>query len=478
MTVTIRMKSTKIDAAIQRSLNDIQKQYPVVREIVNEITAFKGRVFLVGGAVRDSLLGLPVKDLDIEVHGIALNDLEALLKRFGHVSLIGKSFGVLRYPGLDIDFAVPRSDQAGRKPDVTVQPFMPVEDAFARRDLTINAMGIDMKTGALIDPFGGKDDLENKILRSPNITFFKQDPLRLFRVMQFISRFEMEPDDQLNEICRTMNIKNVSAERIEKEFEKMLLDSRRPSRGIRWLQKIGRLKDIMPELAATQGIEQDKEWHPEGDVFEHTMQTVDAAAQLPIENDYIRRILLWAALCHDLGKVTTTQKEPDGSITSVGHDREGARLAKKMLRRITHNKELIDAVSLLVKYHMAPLQFVDNKATASAYKRLANKLAPRASLLLLADLARADRQGRNPKGSEPLQETYDDIEAFKTHSKDADVLEKTEKPVLYGRDITDIIEPGPKMGALLKRAYEIQLDHGITDKEELKRLLIKELDSY
>lgn len=470
------MKSTKIGPIIQRALNDIQKQYPVIREIVDEINAYGGRVFLVGGAVRDIIWGLPIKDIDIEVHGMPLSDLEALLRRFGDVSLVGKSFGVLRYPGLAIDFALPRTDMSGRKPEVKLDPFMAIEDAFARRDLTMNAMGIDMKTGALIDPFDGCKDIENKVLRAADAKFFKEDPLRLLRVMQFISRFQMTPDPQLNEICATMSLRGISKERIEKEFEKMLLQSQRPSLGIRWLRDIGRLQELLPELAATVGVIQDPQWHPEGDVFEHTMQALDAAAQLKIEPEYIRLILLYAALCHDLGKTVTTEKQDDGSITSIGHDQQGALLAKKMMRRIMDNKELIDAVVTLVKYHMAPLQFIDNNASPAAYKRLANKLGTHGSLALLADLALADRQGRNPSGCEPLKEQYDDVTEFKKRAAAAQVLEHKEKQILFGRDIADIVQSGPKMGELLKRAYEIQLDEGITDKEMLKKRLLEELD--
>lgn len=465
------MKSTQIDPAIQRSLNDIQKQYPVLWEIVREIDAHGGRVFLVGGAVRDLFLGRPVKDIDIEVHGVSLSELEALLKRFGDVSLMGKSFGVLRYPGLAIDFAVPRTDSTGRKPEVTLDPFMKTEDAFARRDLTINAMGIDLKTGAVIDPFGGKADLEARILRAPNAEFFKEDPLRLLRVMQFISRFNMQPDESLNEICKTVDISSVSRERIEGEFEKMLLKSQRPSLGIRWLASIGRLKDVLPELADTIGIEQGADYHPEGDVFEHSMQAVDAAARIPVENEFIRKILLYAALCHDLGKVTTTTKDQDGKIRSIGHDQESALRAKKMLKRITENRDLVDAVCKLVRYHMAPLQFIDNNASAAAYKRLANKLAPLGSLALLADLSLADKQGRNPESHEPLEKNFDEIDQFRKKAADAYVLETTEKPLLTGRDIADIVEPGPAMGKLLKQAYELQLDKGISDKQELKEKL-------
>ena len=468
------MKSTQTDPRMKRAFADIEKQYPVVRAIVDEITAHGGRVLFVGGVVRDLLAGLPIKDIDIEVHGMPFEELEALLKRFGEVSLIGKSFGVLRYPGLDIDWAVPRTDASGRKPEVALDPFMPIKDAFARRDLTINAMGIDAKTGELVDPFGGQKDLQEKVLRAPDPQFFGEDPLRFFRVMQFISRFEMMPDETLNELCRTIDIKTVSKERIEKEFEKLLLKSRRPSLGIRWLKEIGRLKDVLPELAATVGTIQAPEYHPEGDVFEHTMQAVDAAAQMQYENDHIKLIVLYAALCHDLGKVSTTEQQSDGRITSLGHAEKGADLARSMMKRISENKDLIDAIIKLVKYHMTPLQFIDNDASPAAYKRLANKLAPHASLALLCDLALADKRGRNPESHEPLKDMYEDIEKFKQRAHNAQVLEAVEKPLLYGRDVVDVVEPGPKMGELLKRAYEIQIDEGFTDKEKLKQRLTQE----
>lgn len=467
------MKSTKITPQIQRALTDIQKQYPVVQAIFDEIIAHHGRVFLVGGMVRDLLLGIPIKDIDIEVHGMPLEELEALLKRFGQVSLVGKSFGVLRYPGLDIDWSVPRSDSAGRKPEVKLDHTMDVKDAFARRDLTMNAMGIDVKTGELLDPFDGQADLEAKILRAPNAERFKEDPLRLFRVMQFISRFEMEPAPELDEICKTMDISSVSRERIETEFEKMLLKSKRPSLGLRWLAQMGLLQKLLPELAATIGVVQGAEYHPEGDVFEHTMQALDAAAQLKYENDHIKLIMLYAALCHDLGKVATTEVGEDGSVTSIGHAEQGYQLTRRMLKRISNNKDLIDTVSKLVKYHMSPIQFIDNDAGTAAYKRLANKLAPHASLALLADLALADKRGRNAEGHEPLKDEFPDIALFRTRAENAQVLEAVEKPILQGKDIADLVEPGPKMGELLRRAYELQIDEGIIDPEALRRRLVE-----
>jgi tRNA nucleotidyltransferase (CCA-adding enzyme) len=454
-------------------LEQILNEHPLVPRIVNAIAKQGGRALLVGGAVRDLLLGLPVKDLDIEVHGLPLADLEQCMRQFGAVSLVGKSFGVLRLHGLDVDWSLPRADSAGRKPAVALDPFMSIQDAFRRRDLTMNAMGIDLVTHELLDPFGGKKDLQQGILRAPDIKLFIEDPLRFYRVMQFIGRFGMEPGAELNNLCATMDITQVSVERIEVEFQKLLLRSKRPSLGIRWLKQIGRLQEVLPEVAATVGIPQEARWHPEGDVFEHTMQTVDAAATIDYPDDeQTKLILMYAALCHDLGKVETT-REIKGALHSYGHDMAGAELAKKLLQRITRNQDLIAAVVKLVKYHMQPLQLIANKAKAAAYKRLAAKLAPEVSMSLLADLALADRRGRNPDSHEPLTTTFADVAEFIAKATQTHVLHEAEEPVLLGRDLLDVMQPGKQMGNLLKKAYEIQIEEGITDKEVLKRRVLK-----
>ena len=202
-----------------------------------------------------------------------------------------------------------------------------------------------------------------------------------------------------------MDLKDISTERIEAEFDKLFLKSKRPSLGIRWLKQINRLQEILPELAATIGVKQDPSWHPEGDVFEHTMQSIDAAAALSYTDDYQKLKALYAVLCHDLGKVATTQII-DGHITSYDHENVGVPLAEKMLMRLTRRIELIDAVLKLVKYHMAPGQFVKTGAKINAYKRLANKLAPEVSIYLLAQVSLADKRGRNAHSSLPLINRY------------------------------------------------------------------------
>jgi len=466
------MKSTKIDHAIQKALQQYLKYDPRIAILVHDVHTAGGRVLLVGGAVRDLLLGKPLKDLDIEVHGMPLADLERVLRKHGPVSLVGKAFGVLRVHGLDIDWSLPRTDTSGRKPEVTLDPHMSLEQAFRRRDLTINAMGIDLITYELIDPFGGQCDLEQGILRTPDPTFFVEDPLRLYRVMQFVGRFAMTPDDELNTLCASMDIRGVSVERIETEFEKLLLRSSRPSLGLRWLRTIGRLADIMPELAATIGVRQNPKWHPEGDVFEHSMQTVDASTTFTYDDQRTTCALRYAALCHDLGKVYTTQENEAGDITSYGHAQESATCAKNLLARITRNNELIETVCVLVKYHMSPIQLLEGGAKPAAYKRLARALAPHATLQMLADLSCADQRGRNPDGSTPLTTSCHELEQFIIKARDAFVLEAVEQPVLLGRDLLDVVPPGPRLGELLERAYEIQIEEGITDKQELRRRVL------
>lgn len=462
----------KIPENIQQNLDVILQKNPLVMQIVKKIHENGGRAFLVGGAVRDLFLGIPVKDLDIEVHGIILEKLEEILRIFGPVSLVGKFFGVLRLNGLDIDWSLPRIDAAGRKPDVLINPDMSIKEAFRRRDLTINAMGINLITNELVDPFDGEIDLKNKTLRATDKDLFIQDPLRFFRVMQFIGRFEMWPDRILNDICKIMDIRNISRERIEEEFKKLFLKSKHPSFGINWLNNIERLSEILPELYATINVPQDPKWHPEGDVYEHSLQSLDAAADLDYDSDNEKLILMWSALCHDLGKVSTT-KFVDGKYISYEHESEGAKLAKSLLKRITENHDLIESVCRLILYHMQPGQFIENNAKSPAYKRLANKLAPYATLQMLAKLFLIDKLGRNSLKNGPLTGTVEIVEKFVNKVRSLNILTSAEEPILHGRDFLDIAEPGPILGKLVKIAYDIQLDEDIKDPVELKKRALK-----
>ena len=450
-----------------------QMHMHLLEPLLKVIDAAGGRTFLVGGAVRDFLLNVSLKDLDMEVHGLDLMQLKKILAKFGQVNEVGKSFGVLKFriavDQPEIDFSLPRMDSAGRKPKVEIDPEMTIEKALRRRDITMNAMAIDLIAHELHDPFCGEQDMYKKVLRCPDKDLFAEDPLRFYRVMQFVGRFEMEPDEQLNNICKTMDIAHVSRERVEEEMKKLMLKSKEPSRGLRWIFKIGRMQEIFPELAVLVTTVQSSVHHPEGDVFEHTMQVVDAAATLrnQLDNDYDKLVLMYGALCHDVGKATTTVLYSEGKVTSYNHEVVGVDIAKTLLSRFCGNKDLIATVKKLVRYHMQPAQLVKGNAHVSAYKRLAVKLSPETHCHMLALLCIADKRGRGLE-HKPLNEPDELVEEFLKTVERADIGDEPEPPILLGRDFLDICKPGPQLGELVKKAYKIQIDEGIKDPQELK----------
>lgn len=457
---------TRINQLIQRTIANIIEKYPLLPSIVNDIKKAGGRSFLVGGAVRDMILEVPIKDIDIEIHGLSFDKIETILGLYGVVNYIGKSFGVLRLERISIDWSLPRLDASGRKPHVIIDPHLSIENAFIRRDLTINAMGIDLVSGDFIDPFNGLTDLKNCILRSPDPSFFIEDPLRFFRVMQFVGRLNMWPNEELNKLCRTMKLTNISQERIHNELYKLLIKSVRPSLGFRWVKELGRLHELFPELGCLVGLKQDAHWHPEGDVFEHTMQTLDAAARFIITNEYEKMIILLAALCHDLGKAKTTFVL-EGKIRSLQHEKEGLPFTISLLKRITKIKSFKEPIKKLVRYHLMPGQLILQNSSAAAFKKLAFKLAPEVTMFMLALVAYADKYGRNAQASIPLDGKIEEINLFIERCKELNILHGIEKPILTGADLLTFIKPGPQIGKLLERAYLYQITQGISCKKKL-----------
>jgi tRNA nucleotidyltransferase (CCA-adding enzyme) len=255
----------EVDVPLKKRLHSLLVRMPIINEVADAIRARGGHAYLVGGAVRDLVLGLPLKDVDIEVHNLSLDALASLLQEYGSVDYVGKTYGVLKLKDprrAHIDWSVPRRDKAGRKPEVEIDTSLDIKTALARRDLTMNAMAIDIHELALIDPFDGLVDIEQKVLRCIDPDVFVEDPLRFYRIMQFIGRFDMLPDEQLRRVCKSMDISNVARERIEDECAKLLLKSFWPSRGIRWIAEIGRLQEILPELYTTTKTDQGALWHP------------------------------------------------------------------------------------------------------------------------------------------------------------------------------------------------------------------------
>lgn len=450
-------------------LHNFYIAYPLAEIIVQTVINEGGVPFFVGGTVRDWLLKKQPKDYDIEVHCLTLDSLADFLGRYGQVSYEGKSFGVLRLQGMPIDWSLPRSDSVGRKPTVTVNPDLSFADASMRRDLTINAIGIDVKNNVIVDPFNGIADLNAKVLRAPSVQRFLEDPLRLYRVMQFVGRLDMMPDDVLNEACCIMDISQVSSERIAMEFEKLLLLSPSPSLGFRWLWSIGRLHTIVPCLYRLIGVLQRPDYHPEGDVFEHSMQVLDAMALITKDYESNKRlVLLYAALLHDIGKAEVT-KMIDGVWRATGHAEVGATLVPAGLSVMCSRGAVVHDVVLLTRYHMHPLQLLSSNAPLSSYKRLAKNLGNTVNVQMLADLVLADLRGRNRLGRVPLTGCNEKVEQFVEQAQCALVLYTPEPPVLRGRDLLGVVSPGVVMGKLLDYAYELQINEGITDKEILKQ---------
>lgn len=462
------MKDKRISSIPIAQMSSLQVHlttYPHLMDIVRDLAQRGAGPLLVGGAVRDMVLERPVKDIDIEVHRIDLDDLKKVLAVYGPVSLVGAAYGVLRLHGIDVDWSVPRTEGAGRKPAVQFHE-LSLHDAFARRDLTMNALAIDLVSWQLIDLFGGLEDIQARVLRAVDVTRFAEDPLRFYRVMQFIGRFDMLPDEALDQVCATMDISAVSIERIEQEYAKLFLTAHTPSRSFSWLHRIGRAS-LYPELFTLASVPQNPDYHPEGDVFEHTMQTIDAAAQLTYASAQEKLLIMYASLCHDLGKATTTDMGPP--ITSKGHQAAGVALTTQLLERIVCSKSFIDRVCLLVRYHMMPGQL--QESNDAAYKRLARKLFP-VTLFQLGMLALADKRARNERRGAPLSGSVKVVDLFLKKAQYAGVLAGIEQPILQGRDLLAVIPPGPELGQLLDAAYEIQLEQGITDKEMLKKMVL------
>ncbi|MBR0458832.1 MAG: HD domain-containing protein [Victivallales bacterium] len=366
--------------------------WPSVEKIATQVQAAGGRAFLVGGCVRDLLQGYACKDFDIEVYHLPLSRLEETLSRNFKYTHVGVSFGVLKLDHHEIDVALPRTENktgAGHRGFiVSSDPNLPFQEAASRRDFTLNAIMLDPLTGELVDPLGGRNDLEHGLLRHCS-EHFAEDPLRVLRAMQFTARFEFTVAPETVEMCASLDQSELAAERLAGEWEKLLLKGKRPSNGLRFLRDCRWIR-FYPELQALIGCEQTPVWHPEGDVWNHTLQVLDAAAVLRSDDHNDDLALMLAALCHDLGKPATSDLNEQGSITSYGHPEAGVPLTAQFISRIWNQPDLLELVQQLVRYHMEPYSFARYGAKDSRYRRLACAVK---RLDLLYKLALADING-------------------------------------------------------------------------------------
>jgi tRNA nucleotidyltransferase (CCA-adding enzyme) len=446
-----------------------------VQRVITALAESGARAYVVGGAVRDALLGLPVTDFDLEVYGLAPGALDEALRGLGHVDAVGQAFTVFKLSGLSdfdgvIDVSIPRRDsKAGpghRGIAVLGDPDLPIEEASRRRDFTINAMLMDPRTGDVLDPHGGRRDLEARVLRAVDARTFGDDPLRALRAVQLAARFSLTVDPETGRLAAAMPLSELPAERVFGEIEKLLLKARRPSLGFTLLRDWGMLRAVGPELEPLADTPQDPEWHPEGDVWTHTLQALDQAALLLEGLDRPRALaVMLGTLCHDLGKPSTTRFE-DGHTRSRGHEEAGVAPTVTLLDRWNVHSllgyDLRPQVLALVANHLKPGQLYDDRDRVSdgAIRRLSRKCEPD----LLYRVARADCLGRSPGSFEPVA-----MEWFRDKVRELNVAMRPPEPLLLGRDILALgVAPGPRVGEILRAVYERQLDGAVTTADEAR----------
>ncbi len=437
------------------------------QRIAEAVRGAGGRALCVGGFVRDRLLQLPSKDLDVEVFGVPHDTLLALLRSLGRVEPVGQAFPVYKLG--DVDVALPRREsKTGRgHKGFTVEgdPSMSFEEAARRRDFTINAIGWDPLTGEYLDPFHGRGDLHLRVLRVVDARTFPDDSLRVLRALQFAARFTLTIDPGTARICSSIALDDLPAERIWGEFEKLLLQASSPSIGFALGRDLGVIRQLLPEMEPLYDCPQDPEWHPEGNVWIHPLMVIDKARELNGDLDRPRlAAVMLGAVCHDLGKPATTAIS-DGRIKSPNHEAMGVAPATAILDRLNVNTldgfDVRGQVLGLVAEHLRPMAFFKarDSITDGAFRRLAQKV----DLELLTRFARADCHGRAG--------TFDcsGIDWFIARARSLGVEHKPPAPLLLGRHLIEMgVAPGPRMGEILKAIYELQLDSVVQTLDEAR----------
>jgi tRNA nucleotidyltransferase (CCA-adding enzyme) len=434
-----------------------------------------GRALLVGGWVRDFARGVDSVDYDIEVYGLEAPALRSLIEAHGKVDAVGEAFTVYKVRLRDrerrksfvVDVSLPRREsKTGRGHRGFViegDPWMSIEEAARRRDFTVNAMMYDPLAGDILDPYGGREDISRGIIRVVDPKTFIEDSLRVLRAMQFAARFEYSIDPATIELCRSIDLSDLPAERIWGEVEKWLLQSRRPSLGLRAARELGVTEKLWPEIHALIDCPQDPIAHPEGDVFTHTGMVLDEARKLIDDLPRPKQIaVMLAALCHDLAKPHTTSVE-SGRIKAREHESRGVAISERFLDRFKlftfDNYDARRQTLDLVEFHAVPHQWF--KTPEAITDGMFRRLALKTELDLLYRVARADCLGR--KGDfKPDAEEW-----FIGRARSLGVEERPPKPLLMGRHVLDLgLQPGPQVGGVTRAVYELQLDGEITTLDE------------
>lgn len=433
-----------------------------------------GDLYCVGGSVRDELMGVAPEDPEVDylVRGVAPPDLETTLRRFGSLELVGKSFGVYKFTpkdtGKTCDIAYPRRERSlgpgHRDFAVDWDWRLEVEADLERRDFTVNAMARDLRDGRLIDPHGGRRDLEARVLRMMFPRAFQEDPLRILRGIRFSVHLGLAVDPATLRAMRegAPLLGTLSAERVQEELTRILTRCDRPSGAFFMMRDVHALERILPELDRCAGVEQN-EYHPD-DVFVHSVKTCDAA---PRDNLVVR----WAALLHDVGKVdrkrTVRDERLGDRVVFYGHQTVSAEVAVVVLRRLRYSNAVVHGCAHLIRLHMFNYEPAWKASTVRRFIRRAGE----ENLGDLFDLRRADAASRDPQmGARGLEE----LEARIRDELDARHTTRVEDLAVDGRDVIREagVKAGPEVGRVLGELLEAVLeDPQLNDRETLLAMI-------
>ena len=442
----------------------------LAKRIAELVAKAGGRAYFVGGFVRDELLGMEHADVDIEVHGLAPEVLSGVLSQVGEVLQYGSSFGIFGIAGNDIDIAMPRKERAvcagsaeaprgHRDFEVFVDPFIGTKEASRRRDFTINAMMQDVLTGEIVDHFGGQEDLKAGIIRHVDDASFAEDQLRVLRAAQFAARFGFSIAPKTIDLCSSMDLSALTRERVEGELKKALLKAERPSVFFEALKEMDHLGFWFAELKALIGLEQDPVYHPEGDVWVHTMQALDRGAAFRKEVSEPYRFML-LVLLHDLGKITATE-ERKGRIHAYGHETLGLPLAEAFLRRITGEEAVIKYVLSMIPLHMKPNMASFSRSSVKSTNHMFDEAEAPKDLIYMSMADKPVMSGDTP---------FEGDSAFLFER--LRIYEETmARPYVTGKDLIEAgLKPGEYFGELLAYAHKLRLA-GIDKDTALKQVL-------
>ncbi len=457
----------------QQSMKQIQEQQELCKKLASLVADQGGRAYYVGGFVRDRVMAETVgadpeetriPDIDIEVHGIRPEKLYGILETMGEPLSFGSSFGIYSLKGYNIDVALPRKERAvgrgHRDFEVDVDPFIGTENAARRRDFTMNAMMEDVLTGEITDHFGGREDIARGVIRHVDPKSFPEDPLRVLRAAQFAARLGFTVAEETLELMRGIDLSGLSMERVEGEMVKALLESRSPSVFFEVLRNCGKLSPWFREIEDMIGIPQDPLYHPEGDVWNHTMEVLDRGASVrdQAEEPYGFMML---CLTHDLGKLVTTERAEDGRIHSYGHEDEGVPVADRLLSRVVSRKDVKKYVLTMIPIHMKPNMTAYARSKVKVTNKMFDQAASPPDLVLFAWADRPVFVG-DQRFSGNQKFLFERLAMYREYMS---------RPCVMGHDLmANGLEPGEDFSEILAYAHKLRLA-GIPKEEALKQTL-------